>query len=167
MRALTMALLAALPVLPATAADTPPIAAGATRLELSATGEVLRRPDTAIISAGVVTTGATAARALDENTRKMAATIAALARAGVADRDMQTNAIRLQPQYRYAENQPPALTGYQATNQVTVRLRDVAGAGGVLDALVAAGANQIDGPTLTIDKPEAALDEARTAALGI
>jgi len=95
----------------------------------------------------------------------MSATIAALKRAGVADRDIQTQSINLQPQYRYGDNQPPVLTGYQANNRVSVRIRDMGGAGGIIDALVASGANQIDGPTLSVEHPEAALDEARTKAL--
>ena len=73
--------------------------------------------------------------------------------------------INLNPEYRYEENQPPRLTGYTASNQVNVRFRDIRNTGEILDALVAEGANQINGPTLTIDKPEAALDEARAKAI--
>jgi uncharacterized protein len=57
------------------------------------------------------------------------------------------------------------LTGYSASNQVNIRFRDIRNSGRILDALVAEGANQINGPSLSIDKPEAALDEARTKAL--
>jgi uncharacterized protein YggE len=136
-----------------------------TRLDIAATGEVTRTPDVATINAGVVTQAGGAARAMADNASRMTATIAALRKAGVADRDIRTASLRLSPQYRYADNQPPVLTGYQAANQVTVRFRDIAKAGSILDALVAAGANQIDGPNFAIDKPEAALDEARTQAL--
>jgi uncharacterized protein YggE len=143
--------------------STTPIAG--TELDISATGTSTRRPDIATISAGVVAQAAKAGDAMAANAKAMNATVAALKRAGVADRDIQTQSISLQPQYRYGENQPPILTGYQASNRVAVRLRDLAGAGGVIDALVAAGANQIDGPTLTVEHPETALDEARTKAL--
>jgi uncharacterized protein YggE len=91
--------------------------------------------------------------------------IAALKKAGVADRDMQTSSISLSPQYKYGENQPPTITGYQASNTVNVRLRELGKAGAVLDALVKQGANQINGPTFTLDKPEAAMDEARADAV--
>ena len=50
---------------------------------------------------------------------------AALKRAGIADRDIQTSSINLNPDYRYDENQPPVLTGYQASNNVNVRFRDI------------------------------------------
>ena len=136
-----------------------------TRLDITATGETTRVPDVATISAGVVTRAATARAALQQNAAQMERVRAALKRAGVADRDIQTSNISLNPEYRYAENQPPRLTGYTASNQVSVRFRDIASAGAILDALVKEGANQINGPNLTIDKPEAALDEARAKAV--
>jgi uncharacterized protein YggE len=136
-----------------------------TRLDISATGEATRVPDIAIISAGVVTRAATAKAALSQNAARMERVRAALKRAGIADRDIQTSNISLNPEYRYAENQPPRLTGYTASNQVSVRFRDIASTGEILDALVAEGANQINGPSLSIDKPDEGLDEARAKAL--
>lgn len=136
-----------------------------TRLDIVATGETRRVPDVAQISAGVVTQAADAASAMRENASRMAGVTAALRRAGVADRDIQTATVSLNPQYRYGENVPPVITGYQATNTVSVRFRDVAKSGTILDALVAQGANQINGPNLLIDKPQAAEDEARADAI--
>jgi hypothetical protein len=135
-----------------------------TRLDISATGDVTRVPDIAIITAGVVTRAATARSALQQAATRMDRVIAALKRAGVEDRDIQTSNINLNPEYTYANNQPPKLNGYTASNQLTIRFRDIANSGTILDALVAEGANQINGPSLTIDKPELALDEARTRA---
>jgi uncharacterized protein YggE len=166
-RTVTMASLMALAALPA-AAVAQPVAVQAisgTRLDVVATGEVNRVPDLAIISAGVVTRAPTASGALSQNARQMDRVVAALKKAGIADRDIQTTTVNLNPEYRYAENQAPVLIAYQATNQVTVRFRNIAESGAILDALVAQGANQINGPSLTIDKPEAALDEARRDAV--
>ncbi|HWI87512.1 MAG TPA: SIMPL domain-containing protein [Sphingomonas sp.] len=160
---LPLALLAAAPL--HAEVTTTPIAG--TELDISATGTSTRKPDVATISAGVVTQAPKAGEAMRANAAAMAATIAALRRAGVADRDIQTQSINLQPHYRYGNNVPPVLTGYQANNRVSVRFRDLGGSGAVLDALVAAGANQIDGPTLSVDHPETALDEARAKALAI
>jgi uncharacterized protein YggE len=153
--------------LPAAGAAQPAAAQeiGGTRLDVGATGEVTRVPDIARIGSGVITQAATATDAIRLNAARMNAVRDALRRAGVADRDIQTSNLSLQPQYRYAENQPPVLTGYQAANEVSIRFRDIAQTGRILDALVAQGANQINGPMLEIDRPEAALDEARTAAL--
>jgi uncharacterized protein YggE len=169
MRSMWMALALSTAVLPAAAGaqavqvQLPPIAG--TRVDVSATGEVARVPDIAIISAGVVTRSQTATGAIGENAARMERVIAALKRAGIADRDIQTSSINLNPEYRYEENQPPRLVGYTASNNVNVRFRDIRNSGKILDALVTEGANQINGPTLTIDKPEEALDEARLQAL--
>ena len=132
-----------------------------TRLDVVATGDVARVPDLVRINAGVVTQAPTAVEAIRQNAARMEAVRAALRAAGIADRDIQTSNLNLNPNYRYAENQPPQLVGYQAVNEVSVRFRDIAKTGAILDALVAQGANQINGPTLTIERPEAALDEAR------
>jgi uncharacterized protein YggE len=137
------------------------------RLDISATGEVTRVPDVAIISAGVVTRSATVTGAIQDAADRMRRVLAALKRAAVEDRDIQTSSISLNPEYRYVENQPPQLTGYTASNQLTIRFRDIRNSGKILDALVGQGANQINGPSLTIDKPEAALDEARAKAVAI
>ncbi|MBY9063344.1 SIMPL domain-containing protein [Sphingomonas yunnanensis] len=136
-----------------------------TILDVTAVGKVSRVPDLATVRAGVVTQDAVAATAMQQNADRMAAVVAALTKAGIAPRDIATSRVALSPQYRYAENQPPAVTGYQASNAVTVRFRDVAKAGPVLDALVRAGANQIDGPTLSLADAAGALDEARADAV--
>jgi uncharacterized protein YggE len=136
-----------------------------TRLDITATGEVTRVPDMAIISAGVVSRAATASAAMQDAANRMDRVLAALKRAGIESRDIQTSSVNLNPEYRYPENQSPQLTGYTASNTVTVRYRDIRNSGKILDALVSQGANQINGPNLTIDKPEAALDEARGKAI--
>jgi uncharacterized protein YggE len=148
----------------AQAVATVPVISG-TRLDINATGEVTRVPDLAIISAGVQTLQPTATGAIEENATRMERVRAALKRAGIAEKDIQTSSISLNPEYRYVENQPPRLTGYRATNTVNVKFRDLKRTGAILDALVAEGANQINGPSLTIDKPEEAYDEARVRAI--
>ena len=166
---LALALGAAALPLPAQAQVAPTVSQSisGTRLDVNATGESTRVPDVAIISAGVVTRAKTAGAAMRENAERMERVIAALKAAGVADRDIQTSNLSLNPDYRYVENQPPQLVGYNASNQVNIRFRDIRNSGRVLDVLVAQGANQINGPTLTLDRPEVALDEARANAIAI
>ncbi|MEO9132606.1 MAG: SIMPL domain-containing protein [Sphingomonas sp.] len=168
----TAAAFAALPLTTLLIASTPaaaqvatPIIADGTILDVSAEGRTTRVPDVATIRAGVVTQGTTAAAALTDNAARMAAVLDALKRAGVAPRDTRTANVSLSPQYRYVDNQPPVVTGYQASNSVAIRFHDIAKAGAILDALVKQGANQIDGPNLSIDQPESALDEARADAV--
>ncbi len=136
-----------------------------TRLDVVATGEVTRVPDLIRITAGVMTQAPTASEAIRQNAAQLERIRAALRRARVAERDIQTASISLQPEFRYAENRTPEFVGYRASNQLSLRFRETQGIGAVLDALVTAGANQIEGPNLTVERPEAALDEARTVAL--
>ena len=136
-----------------------------TRLDISATGEVTRVPDVAIISRRGISRSPTATAALQDSANRMDRVLAALKRAGVADRDIQTSNVNLNAEYRYPENQAPQLVGYTATNTVTIRFRDIRSSGKILDALVSEGSNQISGPNLLVDKPEAAFDEARAKAI--
>jgi len=136
-----------------------------TRLDINAIGEVVRVPDLATISAGVVSRAATATSAIQQTAARMARVRDALRRAGIADHDIQTSNVSLNPDYVYANNQPPKLSGYSASNQLMVRFRDIASTGRILDALVEEGANQISGPNLSVEHPEAALDEARAKAV--
>lgn len=138
-----------------------------TRLDVVATGEVRRAPDLVLINAGVMTQAATATEAIQQNAQAMERVRAALRRAGIADRDIQTSSINLEAQYSYEERRTPVFTGYRAVNQLSVRFRDVRNAGRILDALVQAGANQINGPMFSIDRPEPLLDQARTEALRV
>lgn len=136
-----------------------------TMLVLTATGEVQGDPDMASIGAGVVTTAADAATALAENSARMTRMLAALTKAGVAARDIQTSNLSVRPQYRYPQNEQPVLSGFEASNRVQVRLRDVKQVGAVVDALVATGSNQIDGPEFTVADPKPLLDKARVQAV--
>jgi len=143
----------------------PPATNDGTLLSVSARAEASRTPDVATLSTGVVTQAADAEAALKANSSQMSRVVATIRAAGVGERDIQTSGISIQPQYRYAENQPPVITGYQASNTVNIKVRDIGKLGEVLDALVASGANQVHGPNFEIDKPEAVYDEARQAAL--
>ena len=122
-----------------------------------------RVPDIATISAGVVTQAVDGNTAMRQNSEQMAKVVAAIKAAGIADKDVQTSGISLNPQYRYAENEAPKITGYQANNTVSVKVRDIAKLGKVLDALAGVGANQINGPSFEIDNP-AALKKAQGRA---
>lgn len=141
------------------------IPADATLLSVSAQAESRAVPDVAVVSAGVVTQAADANAAMRQNAEQMSKLVTAIKAAGIAERDVQTSGINLNAQYQYGENQPPKLTGYQVSNTVNLKVRDVTKLGQVLDTLVAQGANQINGPSFEVDQPEAAYDEARRAAL--
>ena len=162
---ITLSSIAVAPAFAQTMPVAPTVIPDGTLLDVTATGKTTRVPDLATIRAGVVTQAATAAAALSDNANRMSAVLSALKRAGIQPRDIATANVSLQPQYRYEDNKPPVITGYQATNNVSIRFRDIAKSGAILDALVAQGANQIEGPNLSLDQPDAALDEARVDAV--
>lgn len=163
-RTATIAAAIMVATLPAVAAAQAP-ARGASTLTLTVEGRATRTPDIAEVSGGVVTIAPTAAAAMAENATRMNAVVAAVRKAGLAERDIQTTGLNLSPQYRYENNQPPILTGYQATNTVNLRIRKIADTGRLLDTLVGVGANQINGPNFKVDDSAGALDEARVAAV--
>lgn len=156
-----------------TASTSPVIGAGNTLLSVAAEGKSARAPDLAVFTAGVTTQGKTAGEALGENATRMTSVIAALRKAGIAERDIQTSNLSVNPVYGQPKRLPdgsfeqsdPVIIGYQATNQVSVRQRKLDQYGKVIDTLVAAGANQVNGPAFQIDTPDAALDEARMEAM--
>ncbi|MDI1252081.1 SIMPL domain-containing protein [Thermomonas sp.] len=139
--------------------------ADGTLLSVSASADAKRVPDVANISTGVVTQALDANAAMRANAVQMDKVMAAIRAAGIAERDIQTSGINLNPQYKYVENAPPTITGYQASNTVNVKVRDLSKLGKVLDTLVAQGANQVNGPSFEVDKPDEAYDEARVGAL--
>jgi hypothetical protein len=138
-------------------------------LNVSGTGEAVAQPDTAVVTLGVVTEAKEAADALKQNSVQMAAVIEALVESGIASKDIQTQTIRLSPRYeRPAPRQgvtPPAeLVGFVATNTVEVRAREISGLGEMLDAVVEAGGNQIQGIRFEISDKSELYDQAREAA---
>ena len=134
-------------------------------LNLSAYGEVKVAPDQATINFGVVTEAATAQEAMAQNAQQMTRVVAALRRAGIAERDIQTSGLNLLAQYDYQQNEPPKLRGSQATNRVTVVINDLTKVGTTADAVVTAGVNQIDGIAFGLKNPKAAEDQARQLAV--
>jgi uncharacterized protein YggE len=134
-------------------------------LNLSASGEVKVAPDMATITFGVMTEAVTAQEAMAQNATQMTRVVAALRRAGIAERDIQTSGLNLSPQYDYVQNEPPKLRGYQANNRVTVNIYDLTAVGTTADAVVTAGVNQIDGISFGLRDPSAAENQARQVAV--
>lgn len=131
---------------------------------VSATESIDVAPDLAVVSAGVSSLALTAVAALQANSTKMTRMVAAVRAAGVAERDIQTRGISINADYAYVNN-AQQFRGYRASNTVSIRSRDIPGLGRFLDALVAAGGNQIEGPSFTIEKPEPLIVQARGRAL--
>jgi uncharacterized protein YggE len=145
---------------PALAQTVPPPA-------VSVTGEatVSVAPDQAHIDAGVTSDAKTAREASEANNAAMSKVLLALKGAGIEEKDYQTSRLSLQPQYSQNRTGPSPITGYRASNRVTVRVRDVAKVANLIDVLVGAGANDLGGINFTVSQPSRHLDEAREKAV--
>ncbi|MDP5308266.1 SIMPL domain-containing protein [Paracoccus spongiarum] len=135
------------------------------RLSVTGQGESRIAPDIATVQLGVTTQAETAAEAMRQNATQQTAVIDALTGAGVAESDIQTSGLSLNPMVDYGEGRAPRVTGYQASNVVAVRVTEIDRLGVVLDAIVAAGANEINGISFAREDRKAAEDDARRAAV--
>ncbi len=132
----------------------------------SGLGTVTAAPDLAEITTGVVTQAPTAAQALAANRQAMERLLQALGSLGIAARDIQTTNIGVSPQrWPGKDGQPPEITAYEVSNQVRVKVRDLARLGRVLDAPVGQGANLVHGIRFGLQEPAPRLDEARKLAM--
>jgi len=146
-----------------TIAETAPV------VTLNVTETVEAAPDQAVVGTGVQTRAPTATQAMRDNAAKIDRLIATLAKAGIPKKDIQTSGINLSAQYDYSnrDGQPagPRFIGYEASNQLTIKLHDVKKVGPLLDTLVEAGATNVSGPSFSIENPAPMLAQARAAAL--
>src|SRR5882724_12021135 len=149
--AVTLTLLAA-PAL----AQTPPPA-------ISVTGEatVSVAPDQAQVDGGVTSDAKTAREASDANNAAMGKVLLALKGSGIEEKDYQTSRLSLQPKYAPDRSGPSTVVGYRASNRVTIKVRDVTKIAGVIDILVAAGANEIGGIDFVVSQASKLLDDIR------
>jgi uncharacterized protein len=129
-------------------------------------GRVEARPDMATISLGVATEAETAAEAMAANSANMAEVLARLRETGIEERDLQTSGLSLGPRWDYGGGtREPCLTGFSATNTLTVRVRELDALGGILDQSVRDGANTFNGLSFGLTEPQPVLDEARRRAV--
>jgi uncharacterized protein YggE len=153
----------ALPAVAQAAEPSPP------RIIVSGEGEAAVAPDMALLSLAVMREAKTARAALDANNDAMAAVIAAMKASGIADRDLQTAGIQISPRYNFTNRpdgtQQADLVGYQVTNTLAVRVRDVDKIGEVIDKAVTLGVNQGGDVSFTNEDPAATITEARKKAV--
>lgn len=125
-------------------------------------------PDRAEIDGGVTTEAKTAREAAEANNKAMGTVLAALKASGISEKDIQTSRLSLQPQSAASRNNPNGpvqITGYRASNRVTLTLRDVTKVAAAIDTLVGAGANEISGISFSVSQASKLLDDARSQAV--
>ncbi len=152
-----------------------PMTAQAAEIQIAATGPVVEltvmeevdaAPDMVTVGAGVSSEAPTAVETLRQNSRAMRSVIERIKSLGVAERDIQTSSINLNARYDYdQQRQQQIFRGYQASNRVTIKLRNIDETGEVLDALVVAGATDLNGPRFGLENDESAKAAARRAAI--
>jgi uncharacterized protein YggE len=162
---LTLALALALTIpTVAAAADQPP-----PRIMVIGDGESTIAPDMALLSLSVMREAATAREALTANNDAMAAVISAMKEAGIEERDLQTAGVQIAPRYDYTPkpdgSQDAKLVAYQVTNTLSVRVRDLAKTGEILDKAVSLGVNQGGGISFTNGDPTKVMADARKEAV--
>jgi hypothetical protein len=147
------------------------LAPGEVLLNVQAQGEHRSRPDVMTITAGVVTTASSAREALSTNNALAARLIEVVRSRGIDPRDARTADLSVEPQIEELGEQEegrgraPRVLGFVATNQLELRLRDLTKAPDIVDALFAAGANAVQGPTFSLADPAPAQRLARRAAV--
>lgn len=147
-------------------------------ITVSGEGEVKAKPDTVAISLGVVTEAATAQQAMTANNEAMQQLFDVLDQQQIAGKDRQTVRFDVSPQYRQEQPGPrgpggpqaeeprePRIVGYQVTNEVRIKVRQVSKLGPVLDAVVGAGSNRIHGIEFSVDDRDKLMDDARRDAI--
>lgn len=139
------------------------------RISVTGEGEVSVAPDMAILNLSVLREAETAREAVSASSEAMKQVLAALKAAGIADRDLQTLGLNIQPRYTQpgpqAKPQAPKISGYAAGNSLTVRIRDLSAVGAILDKTISLGVNQGGDISFVNDDPKPSLTEARKRAV--
>ncbi|SDU27891.1 SIMPL domain-containing protein [Stappia sp. ES.058] len=139
-------------------------------IDMVGQASVSAAPDMAMVQSGVVSDAETAGDAMTANTAAMSAVVARIKAAGIEPRDIQTSGFSVSPRYRRLKSTGPdeyrsEVFGYRVTNNVTVRVRELANLGALLDAMVRDGANQIGGISFVVSDADSLKDAARKAAM--
>lgn len=135
-------------------------------VELSLTETVKAKPDIVNVGTGVSTRAMTAALAMKQNAAAMTKVVDRIKALGIPAKDIQTSGINLGAVYDYDQaSSKQVFKGYQASNRVSVTLRNIEQTGPVLDALVTSGATEIDGPTFALEDDKGPRDQARKAVM--
>ena len=141
-------------------------AATTNTVSFSGEGKVVAKPDIARVNLSIITDATTSKAAQDDNSKKSKAVTDYLKKQGVEDKDIKTTGYNIYPQYKYPPyGGQPTVTGYQVNESLEVKIRDLEKVSNILDGVVGAGANQVNGLSFEIDNPEELKTEARKKAI--
>jgi hypothetical protein len=134
-------------------------------VSFSGEGKVLAKPDVAVIDFSIVTEAATSKAAQDANSEKSNKVTDFLKKQNIEDKDIKTISYNIYPQYEYPRGGVPRIKGYQVSQTIEVKVRDLDSVSSILDGVVTAGANQIGNLNFEIDEPEKLKAQARELAI--
>lgn len=138
------------------------------------TGDIYTKPDLAIINLSVVNEAKTAAEAMADNAEKMNSVIAAVKAKGVEEKDLKTTSYYINPRYEYEKvesnyyidpNGKRVLIGYEVTQTLEVKIRNLDGIGSIIESATNAGANEVGNLQMTIDNQDQLKQQAREQAI--
>jgi len=134
-------------------------------ISVTGRGEVESVPDQAVLRLGVLSTGRTATLATELNNKAIQAIFSVLSAKGIKDDDFETSRFQLSPQRQYRQGKQPLLTGYQVSNLLLVRIRDLERVGEVMQAAIDAGGNNFESLSYVLSDNTEQLEEARLKAI--
>jgi len=135
------------------------------QIVVTGAGIVSTTPDMAVVQLGVTREARTASMAMAETNEAAARVLVQVDTAGIEARDVQTSSINLSPVWDHSNSRPPQVRGYVASNNLSVRVRDLTGLGGLLDTLIADGVNNLNGLTFSVAETGPLETEARSKAV--
>ena len=128
-------------------------------------GIVETPPDLAVLRFGVMTTSKSAKAATRANNGSIAKIISALKEEGISSEDLETTRFSLSPQREYRKNQPPMVIGYQVSNTLLVKVRDLDRVGEYMELIVESGGNNFESLSFTVEDTHEMEEEARVLAI--
>jgi uncharacterized protein len=139
-------------------------------LTISETGEVQAKPDLVIINFSVVNEAKTATEAMDNNSKLMNDVAEAMKKAGIDAKDLKTLTFNISPRYEYPSDKEyysgkRVLAGYDATNQLEVKIRDLSKIGVIIETATMAGANEVASLQMVIENKDSLKVQAREQAI--
>jgi len=140
-------------------------AATTNTVAFSGTGKLTAKPDVAVVNLTILTEAASSKAAQDDNSAKSKAVTDYLKKQSIADKDTKTSGYNIYPQYSYPTNGKPIIRGYQVNQTLEVKIRALADVSKILDGVVTAGVNQVNGLSFQVDEPEKLKAQARALAI--
>lgn len=140
-------------------------AATTNTISFNGEGKVLAKPDIAVLDLSIITEATTSKAAQDDNSKKSKEVTDFLKKQDISEKDIKTTGYNILPQYNYPRFDKPEIRGYQVSQILEIKIRNLDKTSEILDGVVSAGANQVNDLSFQIEKPDELKTEAREKAI--